>query len=68
MTAHRPICLKESGAAKMLDLPVSEFLRLVGVGALPPPVMVGPHQRWRLSDLEAIVNGTAALPDDGFEI
>lgn len=49
-----PLLASEKTAAKMLDLPQSEFLRLVEVGALPGPVRVGPHERWRVDDLARI--------------
>jgi hypothetical protein len=46
----------------------SEFRRLVNAGALPAPCFVGGVERWRVADLEAILNGNAARPqDDDFE-
>jgi predicted DNA-binding transcriptional regulator AlpA len=46
----------------MLDMPVAKFLRLVDDGACPPPTAIGGEVRWRVSDLEAILSGKAAMP------
>ena len=65
---HSPLAVKAQTAAAMLDLPPSEFLRLVERGALPPPVRIGQHERWRVEQLNAIIRGDAAKPDEGFEL
>lgn len=59
MTARATIAATERTAAAMLDMPLAEFRRLVEAGALPGPVRIGPHERWRVSDLTAILNGEA---------
>lgn len=63
-----PLAVREATAAKMLDMPVAEFRRLVAADALPPPCRVGGHERWRVKDIEAILNGGASLPDEEFEL
>lgn len=63
------IAVKESSAAKMLDMPTTDFRRLVQRGILPPPVTLGNNlERWRVSDIEAILDGSSALPDQDFEL
>lgn len=66
---HRPIAVKEGTAAVMLDMTAAQFRRLVGSGALPPPCKIGGVSRWRVADLEAILNGNERTPedDDDFE-
>ena len=39
----------------MFDMPVSEFLRLVDVGAMPKPKRIGTHERWSFVELNAVV-------------
>ena len=60
-----PIAVGEKTAAKMMDMTTAEFRRLVGSGSLPSPVRItGDFQRWRVSDLEAVLNGDAMNEDD----
>lgn len=56
------IAVRDTTAAKMLDLPATEFRRLVQCGALPPAVRIAGHERWRVRDIEAILSGDAAKP------
>ncbi|WP_280322696.1 helix-turn-helix transcriptional regulator [Sulfitobacter faviae] len=60
--------MREATAAKMLDMPLAEFRRLVAADALPPPCQLGGRERWRVKDIEAILNNSAALPDEDFEL
>lgn len=68
MTRHSPLAVKAQTAAAMLDMPPAEFMRLVGAGALPPPVKIGQHERWRVEQLNAIIRGDAAKPSEDFEL
>ncbi len=68
MTRHEPLAVKAQTAAAMLDLPPAEFMRLVGAGALPPPVKIGKHDRWNVEQLNAIIRGDAAKPSEDFEL
>ena len=63
-----PLAVKAQTAAAMLDMPPREFLRLVERGALPPPVRIGEHERWRVEQLNAIIRGDAAKPSEDFEL
>jgi hypothetical protein len=64
-----PIAVSDRNAARMLDMPTAEFLRLVSVGSLPGPVLIGGHDRWIVDDLRAIVRGDAARPQEApFEL
>lgn len=63
---HEPISARESTAAKLMDMPVSEFRRLVHRGALPRPVRIGDVERWSVADLRAVLTG-AKISDDEFE-
>lgn len=67
-TALPSLAAAERTAARMLDLPVAAFRKLVSEGALPPPLRIGGYERWRVDDLRAILDGSAALPDEDFEI
>ena len=68
MTRHEPLAVKAQTAAAMLDMPPAEFMRLVGAGALPPPVRIGQHERWNVDQLSAIIRGDAAKPSEDFEL
>ncbi|WP_158963944.1 helix-turn-helix transcriptional regulator [Chachezhania sediminis] len=68
MAELSPIAVREKHAAAMLDMPVTDFRRLVSQGALPRPVRIGSFDRWRVDQLRATLDGTAALPDEGFEL
>lgn len=60
-----PIAVAEKTAAKMMEMAPVEFRRLVNSGSLPSPVRIaGDLQRWRVSDLEAVLNGDAMNEDD----
>jgi predicted DNA-binding transcriptional regulator AlpA len=63
-----PLLVRSSTAAKMLDMQTSDFRRLVESGALPPPIQIGGHERWRVSQIEAVLRGDSALPSDGFDL
>lgn len=58
-----PIAVRDKVAAKMLDLDIDEFRGLVAAGSLPPPKAIGPHDRWRVADLDAILTGEAMETD-----
>ncbi|MEE2635487.1 hypothetical protein AAFO90_16485 [Phaeobacter sp. CAU 1743] len=60
-----PIAVAERTAAKMMDMAPSDFRRLVQSGSLPSPVEISGIQRWRVSDLEAVLSG-AAMHEDEF--
>ncbi|ETX26586.1 hypothetical protein [Roseivivax isoporae] len=64
MADVRPLAVKDTTAAAMLDMPAAEFRRLVALGVMPRPRKVGPHDRWRTSDIQAIIDGDTAWPDD----
>lgn len=68
MTALPPIAVRDATAAAMLELPLPRFRELVAAGALPQPKRIGPHERWSVEQLQAIVRGDAARPDGGLEI
>lgn len=63
-----PLAVRDTTAAELLELPAAEFRRLVNSGALPPPCSVGGHNRWRVADINAILNGNAALPNEDFDL
>jgi len=61
------LAVKDTTAARMLDLSAAEFRKLVSAGALPPPARIGTHERWNVDQLRAILRGDAARPNDDFE-
>lgn len=54
-----PIYVRASKAAQLLDLTLTEFIRLVECGILPPPKQIEKHMRWSVSDLLRIHSGEA---------
>ena len=68
MGKHQPIAVRASTAASMLDLPIKDFMRLVADGALPPPVKIGMQDRWSVAQIEAVMRGDAAKPNDEFDL
>ncbi|WP_422028073.1 hypothetical protein [Roseovarius sp.] len=65
----QPLALRDTNAAKVLDMPTAKFRDLVKKGAMPPPVVLADGiERWRMSDLAAILDGTAARPDEDIEV
>ena len=57
MPRPAPLCVRDTRAAEMLDLPPARFRALVAEGILPPPVSIGGMERWRVADLDAILTG-----------
>jgi predicted DNA-binding transcriptional regulator AlpA len=62
------LAVRDTTAAAMLDMPAAEFRRLVERGALPKPVRIGQHERWHVAQIEAILTGKAAVPDEDFDL
>lgn len=61
MKRYTPLCVGEQAAAKLLDLQVSDFRRLVEEGHLPRSRRLAPGlDRWPVEDLRAIVEGRLA--------
>ncbi|UWQ47633.1 hypothetical protein K3719_07935 [Leisingera aquaemixtae] len=60
-----PIAVGEKTAAKMMDMTPGDFRRLVGAGCLPSPItLTSGIERWRVSDLESVLNGNAMNEDE----
>jgi hypothetical protein len=60
-----PIAVGEKTAAKMMDMSPLDFRRLVSAGSLPGPVVISEtHERWRVADLVATLNGEAMQDED----
>lgn len=59
MSKHDKVLVKESTAARMLDLKPSEFRELVQSGHLPRPVALGKHERWAVEQLHRTVSGSS---------
>jgi hypothetical protein len=52
---------KDKTAAKLLDMPLADFRRLVSAGALPKPVLIADgYERWPIADLTNIMSGQAS--------
>ncbi len=60
-----PLFVKDTGAARLLDMSTKEFRRLVEQGALPRPVN---FDRWDVEQLKSVMRGDAHRPDQGFEL
>ena len=67
--ATQPLAVNDTKAAAMLDMSATDFRRLVGQGALPPPKEIGGRQRWSVAELMAGVSGEGrkACINDDFE-
>lgn len=68
MTHPAPLYASERTAARLLDMAPAAFRALVERGALPPPRPIGDHLRWRVADLEAIIEGRASLPTEELDL
>ncbi|MPL79232.1 hypothetical protein SDC9_25108 [bioreactor metagenome] len=55
-------------AARLLDMRPAEFRDLVSAGALPAPLKIGQHERWSISDIDAIVRGSKPKPTEEFDL
>lgn len=63
------LAVRDTSAARMLDMSATDFRRLVQRGVFPPPVRLESGlERWRVSDIEAILSGKAAFPDEDIEL
>jgi len=56
-------------AAAYVDMSPNTFKRLVAVGALPAPKMIGPQEKWNLREIDRAVDelpvrGAAPMADD----
>lgn len=49
-----PGYLRAEIAALYFDMTLNEFLDAVATGALPLPVLIGCHERWKRVDLDAV--------------
>lgn len=69
MGRMEPLAVGEKNAARLLDMSLPDFLALVKIGSLPPPIKInGGPERWRVDDLRAILSGDAARPTEEFEL
>ncbi|WP_225027681.1 hypothetical protein [Xinfangfangia pollutisoli] len=68
MSKFAPLFASERSAAGMLDMRPAEFRALVQAGALPEPIRIGPHERWSVVDLDAIVRGHKPKPPEEFSL
>lgn len=68
MSFMQLIAVREKKAASMLDMTVDQFRALVEQGALPAPITIGEHQRWRVDQLNAILDGKSAIPNEDFTL
>lgn len=58
MARLRPVFAGAKTVAQLLDLKLSEFQKLVDIGAMPPPVFIGgKHPRWNVTELESQLRG-----------
>lgn len=60
MTAQ--IAVKSRTAARLMDLPETQFLQLVSEGVLPRPRKIGPFERWDADELRAVLRGDKIDP------
>lgn len=73
MNAPSRIAVDEREAARLMTLKRPDFLRLVALGILPSPRRFPSEkpgefiERWHIADLEAIMSGETAKPNQDFE-
>ena len=61
----RPLAVGEKNAARLLDMTTRDFLGLVRQGVLPAPIKLQDGtERWSVANLEAILDKSAAIPDN----
>ncbi|MDD9727190.1 HNH endonuclease [Roseovarius sp. SK2] len=61
------LAVKDTTAARMLDMPASEFRRLVAAGVLPKPCQIGDLERWEYAHIKCIAVGAASFVSDFFD-
>lgn len=61
----QPLFVRDTTAARMLDMKPCEFRQLVDAGALPGPVR---YERWDVDQIRSIMRGEAMKPKDTFEL
>lgn len=67
--AFTPLFASENTAAKLLDMRPADFRALVNAGALPGPVRLNETvERWRVEDLDAILQGRLPKPREEFDL
>ena len=59
------LAAKERTAARLLDMDVAEFRRLVSAGALPGPAR---FDRWEVEELRRIMRGDPTRVDDELDL
>jgi predicted DNA-binding transcriptional regulator AlpA len=57
----KPVAVRDTTAAAMLDMSAAEFRRLVERGALPPPARIGDLERWDYAHIKCVSVGVAAM-------
>ena len=65
MGQQAPLFASDKTAARLLDMSRPQFLALVQAGALPGPVK---HDRWDVSELQAIMRGDKIKPSEEFDL
>lgn len=60
--AHDPLIRDVEGAA-LLGCSKATFWRRVADKTFPPPIKIGGMSRWRLSEIEAVINQAASSRD-----
>ena len=70
MNAMMPIWAKERTAARLCDQTPADFRDLVNKGIFPKPeIRRDGVELWRVSSLEKLANGKAAIPEEqGFQL
>lgn len=56
-----PLFLALENAARCCDMTPSDFLKAVACADLPQPVIINGQERWRLTDIENMGQGTGMV-------
>ena len=53
--------IRDAEAAAMLGCSKATYWRLVAKGAIPPPIKIGGMSRWKVSDVQALIERAAQV-------
>ncbi len=66
--ARTPLFCRDTNAARLLDMPVRDFRRLVECGSLPGPVRIADMERWDMEEVVEVLRGKKPDVSGGLDL